>query len=125
MSFERSSGAESTAVCRFRPRAAPALRPKRERRNSVGEIELHVCWGTFGRPEKHPCKLAHDALVDAGYRPTVVKTGGCYRTDPLFPGRRAIKRLTGNYKVPTLILDDGTVIDGSESIAGWAARHHL
>jgi hypothetical protein len=45
---------------------------------------------------------------------------GCFRTDPLFPGRREVKRLTGTYEVPTVVLDDGTVIDGSEQIIGWA-----
>jgi glutathione S-transferase-like protein len=36
------------------------------------------------------------------------------------PGRRKVKRLTGNYEVPTLVLDDGTVIDGSREIEDWA-----
>jgi hypothetical protein len=48
---------------------------------------------------------------------------GCYGTDRFFPGRRAIKHLTGNYKVPTLVLDDGTVIDDFANIATWAAQH--
>jgi Glutathione S-transferase, N-terminal domain len=61
--------------------------------------------------------------VAAGHEPNVVKTGGCYRTDPLFSGRRAVKRLSGNYKVPTLVLNDGTVVDGSENIAAWAPRN--
>jgi hypothetical protein len=82
-----------------------------------------VCWGTFGTAEKHPCKLAYEALVDAGYDVEVVRCGGCYGTDPLFPRRRAIKRLTDSYKVPTLILDDGEVVDGSERIAAWAGAH--
>lgn len=86
-------------------------------------MELHVCWGTFGTAETHPCAAAHEALVTAGHVPKVVRTGGCYRTDPLFPRRRAIKRVTGNYKVPTLILDDGTVVDGSEQIVAWARAH--
>ena len=38
-------------------------------------------------------------------------------------GRRAIKRLTGNYKVPTLFLDDGTIIDGTKRIVAWAAAN--
>ena len=59
-------------------------------------------------------------MVTAGYQPEVVKTGGCYRTDPLFPRRRGVKRLTGNYKVPTLGLDDDTIIDGSQNIIEWA-----
>jgi hypothetical protein len=50
----------------------------------------------------------------------VVKTRGCYLTDPLFSGRREVKRLTGNYKVPTLELDDGTIIDGSQNLIEWA-----
>lgn len=37
-----------------------------------------------------------------------------------FGGRREVKRLTGTYKVPTLVLDDGTVVDGSQNIVDWA-----
>jgi hypothetical protein len=33
---------------------------------------------------------------------------------------REVKRLTGDHKVPTLVLDSGTVIDGSEKIIEWA-----
>ena len=83
-------------------------------------MELHVCYGTFGTPERHPCKKAHDALTRAGYAPQVVRTGGCYRTDPLWKARRRIKRLTGNYKVPTLFLHDGTIVDGTANIVVWA-----
>jgi Glutathione S-transferase, N-terminal domain len=86
-------------------------------------VELHVCYGTFGTPERHPCKKAHAALIWAGYEPRVVCTGGCYRTDPLWKGRRKIKRLTGTYKVPTLFLDDGTIIDGTANIVAWAEQH--
>jgi Glutathione S-transferase, N-terminal domain len=81
---------------------------------------LYVCWGTFRTEKGHPCGDAHLALIDAGHRPEVLKTGGCYRTDPLFPRRREVKRLTGNYKVPTLVLDDERIIDGSAEIIEWA-----
>jgi hypothetical protein len=83
-------------------------------------MKLFVCWGTFQTKRGHPCGEAHEALVSAGYEPEVVKSGGCYRTDPLFPRRREVKRMTGNYKVPTLVLDDGTIIDGSQNIIDWA-----
>jgi hypothetical protein len=86
-------------------------------------MDLHVCYGTFGTAERHPCKKACEALTDAGHQPKVVKTGGCYHTDRLWSGRRKIKRLTGNYKVPTLFLDDGTIIDGTQSIVAWAVEH--
>ena len=83
------------------------------------EMKLFVCYGTFS-PQRHPCGKAYEALADAGYAPEVVKTYGCYRTDPLFAGRRRVKHLTGNYKVPTLVLDDGAVIDESQNIVAWA-----
>jgi hypothetical protein len=83
-------------------------------------MKLYVCWGTFRTKKGHPCGEAHQALTDAGHDPDVVKTGGCYRTDPIFPGRREVKRLTGTYKVPALVLDNGTIIDGSQHIIEWA-----
>jgi hypothetical protein len=86
-------------------------------------MRLYVCWGTFGTAHGHPCAMAHQALLSAGHDPEVVRTGGCYRTDPLFPRRRRIKRLTGDYKVPTLELEDGTIVDGSQNIADWAKAH--
>ncbi len=86
-------------------------------------IELYVCYGTFGPAGHHPCAKAHRALTAAGHQPRVIRTYGCYGTDRFFNGRRAIKRLTGNYKVPTLLLDDGTVIDESENIVAWATAN--
>lgn len=86
-------------------------------------MNLYVCYGTFGTSERHPCAKAHQALVAAGHSPRVTRTYGCFHTDPLWPGRRTVKRLTGNHQVPTLVLDDGTVIDGSGNIADWAEAH--
>jgi hypothetical protein len=85
-------------------------------------MKLYVCYGTFGAG-RHPCGSAHEALVEAGHNPEVVRAGGCFRTDPLFPRRREVKRLTGNYKVPTLVLDDGTVVDDSKQIIAWAKEN--
>jgi hypothetical protein len=70
-------------------------------------VKLYVCYGTFGPADRHPCAKAHRALAAAGHEFDVVRTYGCYGTDRLFKGRRQIKQLTGNYKVPTLVLDDG------------------
>jgi hypothetical protein len=86
-------------------------------------VTLYVCYGTFGPAERHACARAHNALVAAGHSPNVSRTFGCYGTDALFGGRRHVKRLTGSFEVPTLVLDDGSVIDGSREIAAWAAAN--
>ena len=86
-------------------------------------MKLYVCWGTFQTKKGHPCGEAYEALSRAGHEPKVVKTGGCYRTDPLFPRRREVKRMTGSYQVPTLELDNGTIIDGSQNIIEWAGSN--
>jgi hypothetical protein len=92
----------------------PGTRPKSERLWSFTSATAHSVLTSA-----HPCAKAHRALCAAGYIPQVIKTYGCFGTDRLFAGRRA-QRLTGNYKVPTLILDDGTVIDDSSRIVAWA-----
>jgi glutathione S-transferase len=83
-------------------------------------MKLYVCYGTFGPAKRHPCAKAHAALMAAGHRPEVVRTYGCFGTDRFCRGRRKVNELTGNYKVPALALDDGTVIDESSNIVAWA-----
>jgi len=92
-------------------------------------MKLYVCYGTWTaapRPGGHPCGRAYHALRDAGHDPQVVRTYGLgWLPDALnvAPGRREVRRLTGNTWVPTLVLDDGTVIDGSREIIAWAQEH--
>lgn len=88
-------------------------------------MKLYVCWGTFPtpRPGGHPCANAYHALRDAGHEPQLVKSYGLAALGPLFNrtrGRREVQELTGNLWVPTLVLDDGTVIDGAREIVDWA-----
>lgn len=88
-------------------------------------VELYVCYGTFPtpRPGGHPCANADHALRDAGHDPKVVRSYGLGVLPGIFNrtrGRREVERLTGNRMVPTLVLDDGTPIDGSEAIVAWA-----
>jgi len=89
-------------------------------------MKLYVCYGTFPgpwRPGGHPCRNAHEALKAAGHEPVVVRSFGLGLL-PRFmnptSGRREVEELTGNRWVPTLVLDDGTVVDGSKEIAAWA-----
>jgi hypothetical protein len=91
-------------------------------------MKLYVCYGTFPtpRPGGHPCRNAHRALREAGHDPELVRAYGLGVLPEIFnltPGRRAVQRLTGNRMVPTLLLEDGTVVDGSKQIVQWARNH--
>ena len=89
-------------------------------------MRLYICWGTFPsplRPGGHPCANAYHALRDAGYEPEVIKSYGFAPLPKALnntTGRREVERLTGNRWVPTLVLDDGSVIDDSREIVQWA-----
>lgn len=89
-------------------------------------MKLYVCYGTWTpapRPGGHPCGRAYHALKDAGHDPDVVRAYGLGILPDalnLTPGRREVKRLTGNTWVPLLVKDDGTFIQGSREIAAWA-----
>jgi hypothetical protein len=92
-------------------------------------MKLYVCYGTWKpapRPGGHPCGVAYHALKDAGYDPEVEHTyglGPLRFLNNLSPGRREVRRLTGNDWVPVLVRDDGEVIQGSRTIADWARSH--
>ena len=89
-------------------------------------MKLYVCYGTFKtpRPGGHPCGNAHQALIDAGYEPEVIRSYGFGPlpavVNDMAPGRREVKRLTGNYWVPVLVTDEGSVIQDSSKIVEWA-----
>jgi glutathione S-transferase-like protein len=89
-------------------------------------MNLYICYGTFTktpRPGGHPCGNAHSALKAAGYEPEITRCYGLGMLPAVFNrtrGRREVKKLTGNYWVPVLVTDDGTVIDGSHEIVDWA-----
>jgi hypothetical protein len=97
-------------------------------------VTLYVCWGIWNRPtpwpfrraETHPCGLAYQALKEAGFAPDVVRCLGWEALPGIFnltPGRRRVKKLTGEWAVPVLVTDEGEVIPGSGEIAGWARGH--
>jgi hypothetical protein len=92
-------------------------------------VKLYVCYGTFTttpRPGGHPCGNANRALREAGHDPQVIRSYGLGMLPDFMNrtrGRQAVKRLTGNHWVPTLVLDDATVIQGSDRIVEWARAH--
>ena len=89
-------------------------------------MKLYVCYGTFPtpRPGGHPCRNAHQALIDAGHRPEIVKSYGFFLLPDAVAnrsaGRKRAKELTGKSTVPVLELDDGTAIAESAEIVRWA-----
>ena len=88
-------------------------------------MKLYVCYGTWKpapRPGGHLCGNAYHALKDAGHDPEVKKAYGLGPLPGFLqpPGRREVKKLTGNYWVPALVLDDGSVVEGSQEIVNWA-----
>ena len=92
-------------------------------------MKLDVCYGTFTttpRPGGHPCGNAYRALKGAGHDPEVIRTYGSGFLPQIFnrtPGRREVKRLTGNTWVPVLVTDDDEVIQDSKKIIDWAQEH--
>ena len=88
-------------------------------------MKLYVCWGTFPtpRPGGHPCANAHQALREAGWDPEVIRSYGLAVLPDFLnatPGRREVKRLTGDTWVPVLVTDDGEVVKDSKRIVAWA-----
>lgn len=90
-------------------------------------MKLYVCWDTSpSHPVigKHPCGIAHRALVEAGHHPEVVKAYGWAKL-PAFlnatSGRREVRELSGgNDEVPALVTDDGGFVQGTREIVAWA-----
>lgn len=85
-------------------------------------MRLYVCWGTFQVPgmRSHPCRNALHALQEAGYEPEVKKAYSSGALPDITPGRREVKRLSGQSWVPLLITDDGEAIGDSADIIAWA-----
>ena len=73
---------------------------------------------------KHPCGLAARALDEAGHEYETDVVGGFKHIPFSRRGHRdEIVSLTGQEDVPVLLLDDGTVIQGSRRIADWATAN--
>lgn len=90
-------------------------------------MKLFVCYGAWKQKilgHAHPCGDAHQALLDAGYDPEVVRVYGLGPL-PLWmqPKRRRVKELTGKTWVPAVEFDDGTGLGDSKKIIAWAKEH--
>ena len=88
-------------------------------------MKLYVCWGTFPipGPRPHPCHTVYTALRRAGHDPELVRTYSSGALPPITPGRKEVKRLTGQSWVPLLVTDEGQLIRDSRRIVEWAEQN--
>jgi hypothetical protein len=107
-------------VSRFGLSSVTAQRPPQTGKH----MRLYVCWSTNGSAH-HDRHKAHQALVDAGYSPDIVKARGQEHLPKSlqFRFRREVHALTGSFFVPVLVLDDGSALNEPDEIVTWAKAH--
>ena len=81
---------------------------------------LYVCHGDDGGPRVHPCRRVQEALRAKGiaYEKVVAAHGNPI---PFLRkgSREDLRAVTGDTKLPTLKLPDGTVLTHSKEIFRW------
>jgi hypothetical protein len=81
---------------------------------------LFVCHGDDGGPRIHPCRRVQEALRAEGIEYEKVIAGHGSPIPFLRKGsREELRAATGDTKLPTLKLPDGTVITHSRAILTW------
>lgn len=85
------------------------------------QVKLLVCELDDGGPKVHPCRRAQDALDASGisYEKQVFDKN---RPLGLFTkGKRPeLRQISGQEKLPVLVLADGTTVNGGGAISSWA-----
>jgi glutathione S-transferase len=82
---------------------------------------LYVCHIDRGGPPMHACRVAQDALRAAGIDFDKVVYARNRPFGLFTSGRRPeLKAASGQEKLPTLQLPDGTWVNGSRAITAWA-----
>ena len=81
---------------------------------------LYVCHGDDQGPRIHPCRRVQEALREKGIAYEKV-IGGHGNPIPFFrkDDRQQVEAATGDTKLPSMVLDDGTVLKGSKPILRW------
>lgn len=95
-----------------------------DRRGRPGGLTLYVCHIDDRGPRPHACRRAHEALRAAGHSYEGVIFDRGHRFGLFTKGRRpALKRMSGQEKLPVLQLPDGSTIAGSRKIIAWAREN--
>jgi glutathione S-transferase len=84
---------------------------------------LFVCDGDDGGPRIHPCRRVQEALRDAGIEyDKVIAAHGSPLPFLRKGSREELREATGDTKLPTLKLPDGTVLTHSRAIFAWIGQ---
>ena len=84
---------------------------------------LYVCHGDEGGPRMHPCRRVQKALREAGIEyEKVIAAHGSPIPFLRRGSREELREATGDTKLPTLKLADGTVIRPSKAILAWVEQ---
>ncbi|MEA2298145.1 MAG: hypothetical protein QOF77_1081 [Solirubrobacteraceae bacterium] len=88
-------------------------------------LTLYVCELDEEGPRSHPCRIAGEALRDAGHNFEKIMTDKRRPGGVLVKGKRPeLLEATGQEKLPALKLTDGTtIIVGSRPIRDWAREN--
>jgi hypothetical protein len=88
------------------------------------KLTLFVCNIDDGGPPPHACKRAQRALRAAGHDVDKVIAARGIPYGLFTTGRRPrLKELSGQEKLPILLLPDGETVNGSARIIAWAGDH--
>jgi glutathione S-transferase len=84
---------------------------------------LYVCHGDDEGPRMHPCRKVQEAMREAGIEYEKVIAAHGHPIPFLRKGsREELREATGDTKLPTLKLPDGTVIKHSKAILAWVGE---
>jgi hypothetical protein len=81
---------------------------------------LYVCHGDQGGPKVHPCRRVQEALQAKGIEyDKVVAAHGSPMPFLRKGSRDELQEATGDKKLPTMKLPDGTMLKHSRDILSW------
>ena len=84
---------------------------------------LYVCHGDDQGPRIHPCRRVQEELRSAGIEYEKVIAAHGHPIPFLRKGsREELRQATGDTKLPTLKLPDGTVLTHSRAIKDWISQ---